>query len=455
MGFSYRGAAAPRMCFNGHKNHILGWYADKQITVNPTKDGAWYGKLVGFVDYPKAVTSRNEYVLIVLDALFIQFNLAEDFNGQTKKYQNLVTIATAPDNASKSSMLSALSANSNAVIGNYTIEVCEMVDARSSSPKYMALSIRLNTQTSRCFVSGGLAAAPATAVPTTHSPTTLLPVSSFLRPTTIAPSTRAPVTSAPTSRPPTTVPATSVPSSNSLFRVAPVPVFAPGTQFCFSGETTVLVKNRGEKFMKHLNIGDEVLAASGSYERVYSFGHRHEHVEGEFLQFFPSGIEISRDHMIMLGGQFVPASFVKIGDELETVTGNTMAVEAIERVVRSGVYAPFTSSGTIVVNGIKASNYVAFQGSEYIIVGNGWETPLTFQWIAHLSQSPHRVLSRLGWSGDEEYNEDGMSTWIAGPHEFSNWLLEQNGVVVTVILVPAVGFGLLSMGVEGIVSWFM
>jgi hypothetical protein len=57
-------------------------------------------------------------------------------------------------------------------------------------------------------------------------------------------------------------------------------------------------------------------------------------------------------------------------------------------------------------------------------------------------------------SGDEEYTKDGMSTWIAGPHEFSKWLLEQNGVVMTVILVPAVGFGLLSVAVEGIVSWF-
>jgi hypothetical protein len=443
------------MCFNGHKNHVLGWYADKQITVNPAKDGAWYGKLVGFVDYPKADTSRNEYVLIVLDALFIQFNLAEEFNIQTKKYQNLVTITTAPDDASKSSMLSALSANSNVVIGNYTIEVCKMVYAQSSSPKYMALSIRLNSQTSRCWESGGLTAAPATAAPTTHLPTILIPVSSSLRPTSIIPKTRGPDTIAPTSRSSTTAPPTSVPSNSVLFRQAPVPVLPTlNSDFCFSGETTVLVKNRGLMLMKHLNIGDEVLAASGSYEQVYSFGHRHEHITGEFLQFSPSGIEISRDHMIMLGGRFVPASQVKIGDKLETVTGDTLAVEAIERVVRSGVYAPFTASGTIVVNGIKASNYVAFQGSEYIIVGNFWESPLTFQWIAHLSQSPHRVLSRLGLSGDEEYTKDGMSTWIAGPHEFSKWLLEQNGVVMTVILVPAVGFGLLSVAVEGIVSWF-
>ena len=77
MGYSYSGTASPAMCFNGHKNYVLGWFADKQITVNPTANGAWTGKLVGFVDYINASpTSRNEYVLIIVDKLYILYNLA-------------------------------------------------------------------------------------------------------------------------------------------------------------------------------------------------------------------------------------------------------------------------------------------------------------------------------------------------------------------------------------------
>jgi hypothetical protein len=59
-----------------------------------------------------------------------------------------------------------------------------------------------------------------------------------------------------------------------------------------------------------------------------------------------------------------------------------------------------------------------------------------------MSQSPHRMLSQLGLSGGaEEYTVDGMSTWIAGPHELSQWLIDQNGVIVTAMLVPAVSSG--------------
>jgi endo-alpha-1,4-polygalactosaminidase (GH114 family) len=223
------------------------------------------------------------------------------------------------------------------------------------------------------------------------------------------------------------------PAMSSAPTKAPVPF-----KICFSGETTVQVKNKGAMPMKKLEIGDEVLAAAGKYEQVYSFGHRHESVRAEFLQLLPSTLEISRDHMLLVRGRYVPASAVQVGDELESASGDVITVKAINTVVRTGVYAPFTSSGTIVVSNIKAS-----------IVG-GWETPFTYQWIAHMSQSPHRILSRLGLSGAEEYTVDGMSTWIAGPHELSQWLIGQNWAVMTVVLVPAMSLGMLSMVLESV-----
>ena len=233
------------------------------------------------------------------------------------------------------------------------------------------------------------------------------------------------------------------------------PTSCSAPKFCFSGETTVQVKNKGTLPMKALEIGDEVLAAAaGKYEKVYSFGHRHESVTATFLQFLPSTLEISRDHMVLVQGKYVPASAVQVGDHLESGSGDVIMVEAIHTVTRSGVYAPFTSSGSIVVSNIKASNYIAFQDSDRLIVG-GYETPFTYQWIAHMSQSPHRILSQLGLTGAEEYTVDGMSTWIAGPHELSQWLMDQNGVIVAVMLVPAFGLGMLSMAVEGLVSIFV
>lgn len=104
--------------------------------------------------------------------------------------------------------------------------------------------------------------------------------------------------------------------------------------------------------IKDLKVGDEVLDAFENYVPVYSFGHRHEYVEGEFLQFLPSGLEMSKDHMVGVGGRFIPASLVQIGDQLESANGHVMTLESIQTVRRQGVYAPFTTSGTILVNNV-------------------------------------------------------------------------------------------------------
>jgi hypothetical protein len=77
------------------------------------------------------------------------------------------------------------------------------------------------------------------------------------------------------------------------------PAFPPG--FCFSGDTMVQIQDqKGPIAMKNLKVGDNVLTASGSYEQVFSFGHRHNNIEAEFLHFLPSGLEISPDHMVLV-----------------------------------------------------------------------------------------------------------------------------------------------------------
>jgi hypothetical protein len=225
--------------------------------------------------------------------------------------------------------------------------------------------------------------------------------------------------------------------------------------FCFSGETTVQVKHKGRIGMKHLMIGDEVLVASGNYELVYSFGHRHEIMEGDFLQLLPSNLEISKDHMVMLaGGHFVPASLVQIGDELEMMNGNVITVEAIHHVVRTGVYAPFTMSGTIVVSDVKASSYIAFQDSPSLLLGD-WKTPIRFQWMAHLSQAPHRLWIRMfGILEKETYTEEGKSTWVHMPHRLGEWYLEQHVAVMGILLIPMIVCLLAVSSVEVFVSFF-
>jgi hypothetical protein len=173
--------------------------------------------------------------------------------------------------------------------------------------------------------------------------------------TTVAPSTPAPsVSSVPSMQPSTTgAPSDSlapslrsgVPSMQpSAITSAPsvklpiLPVSPLPKKFCFSGESTLQVKsNKGTTLMKDIKIGDEVLTATGKYERIYSFGHRHESIEAEFLQLIPSGLEISGDHMLMVDGHFTPASSVQVGDELESSNGEIIKVDAVRRVMRERV----------------------------------------------------------------------------------------------------------------------
>jgi hypothetical protein len=77
-------------------------------------------------------------------------NLAEGFRFQTQEYANEVTIVQSASNKADSSLESALSARKSAVIGKYTIDVCDVVNTTSSSPKYATISIRLNSQSSAC-----------------------------------------------------------------------------------------------------------------------------------------------------------------------------------------------------------------------------------------------------------------------------------------------------------------
>jgi hypothetical protein len=227
-----------------------------------------------------------------------------------------------------------------------------------------------------------------------------------------------------------------------------------GSSFCFSGSTTVEVKGKGTVAMADLFLGDEVLTSSGMYDTVYSFGHRHETTEAEFLQFLPSNLEISKNHMIKVGEHYIPASAVQAGDALETAAGEMVIVESIERVTRKGVYAPFTTSGTIVVNNIKVSSYVAFQDSEHVMLGT-WAVPLSYQWIAHMSQAPHRVWVRMLGVNEETYTIEGMSTWIDVPHRLAEWYLDQKPVLMVILLVPTLALLMVVSAGETMLSWLI
>lgn len=196
---------------------------------------------------------------------------------------------------------------------------------------------------------------------------------------------------------------------------------------CFSPDTFVQVENVGAVKMATLKLGDKVLVDNGQvFETVYSFGHYSPTKQTRYINFhFASvrlqSLEITANHMVFLtDGTVIPAGRVKVGDSILASKNNFFdtTVIAIDSVVREGAFAPFTFSGSIVVNGVVTSNYIALDEESFF--GSN-------HWVAHLFQSPHRLVCKTlpEVCNSELYNEDGLSWWISGPLSMANWFLSQ------------------------------
>ena len=217
--------------------------------------------------------------------------------------------------------------------------------------------------------------------------------------------------------------------------------------------------------MKDLRLGDKVLTANQKFESVYSFGHHDPSARAHYVRIHTDvsemPLEISADHMIyrVEGGRrrALPASMLRIGDIL--VTGNDEVenpkVVMVDGVVGDGAFAPFTPSGTIVVNGLVASTFVAFSESHANDMG------VSYQWIAHTFEGPHRWYCTLLDCSKESYHAGtGISNWVYGPWKLAHWMVslkDGQGVLSPILFGVASVVMLCALGIFWVLdhgSWF-
>jgi hypothetical protein len=133
---------------------------------------------------------------------------------------------------------------------------------------------------------------------------------------------------------------------------------------CFSERASLRVKGKGLVAMKNLHVGDQVLTRSGSFQPVYAMDHVDGKKPTDFIQIFTDAkiepLEITPNHLLFLAtaSKPVPASHVKVGDLVLGIHGPTR-VTKLSNIQRNGFYNALTTSGTIVVNDIVASNYAS------------------------------------------------------------------------------------------------
>ena len=212
---------------------------------------------------------------------------------------------------------------------------------------------------------------------------------------------------------------------------------------CFSLESTVVVEGKGLISMKDLAVGDMVLSDEhGSYSKFYSWGHLNKNVPTQFLRIYTEistkPLELTHNHLIYKASDDmpVPASSIKVGDVLKTAADGPAKVTFVKTITRKGILNPFTLSGSIVVDGIVASNHVelpGFSGGQN--AGWGYLGPFkAIHWhtFTQVALSPHRVICGYLMSCSDDLTEDGKIPYGAFLHKVHAAAEEKQSVLFTV-----------------------
>uniref|UniRef100_A0A914VWX7 Hint domain-containing protein n=1 Tax=Plectus sambesii TaxID=2011161 RepID=A0A914VWX7_9BILA len=163
---------------------------------------------------------------------------------------------------------------------------------------------------------------------------------------------------------------------------APAPVFAPavaaapvavypgaGPIACFSADSLLVTKTGQTKRMDELKIGDEILSTTFGPQAIFvsveSFLHRLPDTKTQFLRIETSDgsvIKLTKQHIIFVikenEGEFLAAQYIKLGDQLlrrDRKEFSPFSVTNLTMVEEIGAFAPMTSNGLLVVNGMVAS----------------------------------------------------------------------------------------------------
>lgn len=125
-----------------------------------------------------------------------------------------------------------------------------------------------------------------------------------------------------------------------------------------------------------------------------------------------------------------------MGDKLVLADDEVKIVRAFRITQNQGAYAPFTASGIVIVNGVKASSFIAVQESETQKAA-GIDTGLALQFLAYAFEMPHRMwFQYLSACTEEHYATEGISLSADPPHKLFRWFLAQHYIAMALLSFP-------------------
>jgi len=149
---------------------------------------------------------------------------------------------------------------------------------------------------------------------------------------------------------------------------------------CFSGDSVVHT-SEGPMTMGNLRVGHKVLVmneATGqtAFERVDSFIHRRPDIEADFLRLQTTAgnkLTLSPKHLVPVVDCECPTAPTTLKFAKDAAVGECLLVHrdghitqsqirSVEQVTKTGIFAPLTKSGNLVVDDVIASCYASYEG---------------------------------------------------------------------------------------------
>lgn len=128
---------------------------------------------------------------------------------------------------------------------------------------------------------------------------------------------------------------------------------------CFPGSSNVHLSDGSVLPMHQLSAGMEVMHDESESSRIFLFTHRLSEIKSWFYRIETASghaVTLTGRHYMHANGVLASADSVKIGDEVRTISGKS-AVTAVSKVLATGLYAPHSMNGDLIVDGIVVSCY--------------------------------------------------------------------------------------------------
>lgn len=134
------------------------------------------------------------------------------------------------------------------------------------------------------------------------------------------------------------------------------------TSECFPGTARVALADGSIIKMGELERGQKVMTgvgASATSEDVILFSHKTSEHMGDFLNVSTGqrSLVISAGHYVHIGRRLVAARTLRIGDGMTMADGTIARILSIEKTKGVGLFAPHTTSGEMIVDGVRVSCY--------------------------------------------------------------------------------------------------